>query len=76
FDINLGVDGTVTDIAETLATEPPITNLMGWVQRWGKWVRGSFLAATEGGQYRMLIEQVGGWSEVLTWPHLIRWETT
>ncbi|MEG4521155.1 MULTISPECIES: plasmid replication protein, CyRepA1 family [unclassified Microcoleus] len=45
-----------------------------WVQRWGQWVRGSFLAATDGAQYRMLIEQLGGWSEVLAWPHQIRWE--
>jgi len=47
---------------------------MGWVSRWGQWVRASFLAATDGAQYRMLIEQVGGWGETLAWPEQIRWE--
>jgi hypothetical protein len=34
------------------------------VNRWGRWVRASFLAATDGAQYRILIEELGGWSEV------------
>jgi len=47
---------------------------MGWINRWGKRVRASFIGATDGAQYRMLIEQVGGWSEVLAWPDKIHWE--
>jgi hypothetical protein len=47
---------------------------MGWVSRWGQWIRASFLAATDGCQYRMLIEHLGEWSEVLAFPHQIRWE--
>lgn len=55
--------------------QPEPTGRMGWVSRWGKWVRASFLAATDGCQYRILIETVGGnWDEVLAWPHQIRWE--
>jgi hypothetical protein len=50
------------------------TGRMGWVSHWGKWVRASFLAATDSCQYRMLIEQLGEWSEVLAFPHQIRWE--
>ncbi|MEG5176180.1 plasmid replication protein, CyRepA1 family [Microcoleus sp. B3-D7] len=71
FDTNLGVGGTLP--AETEPQTEPIGRT-AWVQRWGQWVRGSFLAATDGAQYRMLIEQLGGWSEVLAWPHQIRWE--
>jgi transposase len=33
------------------------------------------LAATDGAQYRMLIQELGEWSEVLAWPHQIRWGT-
>ncbi|MEG4883655.1 DUF3854 domain-containing protein [Microcoleus sp. K1-B6] len=55
--------------------QPEPTGRMGWVQRWGKWVRASFLANTDGTQYRMLVEKVGGiWDETLAWPHQIRWE--
>lgn len=71
----------VSRTASATQTEPS-TNLqkpkssesisrMGWVSRWGKWVRASFVAATDDAQYRMLIEQVG---EVLAWPDKIRWE--
>jgi hypothetical protein len=44
------------------------------VQRWGQWVRASFLAATDGAQYRMLIEEATGWTEALAWPDKIRWD--
>jgi len=44
------------------------------VNRWGRWVRASFLAATDGAQYRILIEELGGWSEVFAWPHQLRWD--
>lgn len=75
FDKNLGSDGTIPDIeAETPTTEPPITNLIGWVQRWGQWVRASYVAATEGCQYRILIQELGEWKEVLAWPHQLRWD--
>ena len=57
-----------------LETPPEPIGRKAWVQRWGEWVRGSFLATTDGAQYRMLIEQVGGWCETLAWPENIRWE--
>ncbi|MEG4287282.1 DUF3854 domain-containing protein, partial [Microcoleus sp. A006_D1] len=63
-----------TPIEPTAEPSPEPIGRSGWVSRWGKWVRASFLAATDGKQYRMLIEQVGGWSEVLAWPELIRWD--
>jgi hypothetical protein len=50
------------------------TGRMGWVSRWGKWVRASFVAATDGCQYRILIQEVGGWSEVFAWPHQLLWD--
>jgi len=67
---------TKTEITpEPIEPHPEPTGRMGWVQRWGKWVRASFLAVTDGGQYRMLIEkQMGQWDEVLTWQDKIRWE--
>jgi len=46
----------------------------GWISRWGKWVQASFLAATDGAQYRMLIEEIGGYCEVLAWPDKIQWD--
>lgn len=46
---------------------------MGWVQRWGKWVRASFLEVA-GTQYRMLIGEVGNLTETLAWPDKIRWD--
>jgi hypothetical protein len=54
--------------------EPEPMGRMGWVSRWGKWVRASFVAATDGCQYRILIQEVGGWSEVLAFPDQIRWD--
>ena len=48
---------------------------MGWVQQWGEWVRASFLAATDGAQYRMLIEKAGKvWDETLAFPDQVRWD--
>lgn len=48
---------------------------LGWVWRWGReWVRASFLAATDGAQYRMLIEQATGWCEVFAFPENIQWD--
>jgi len=54
--------------------QPEPKGRMGWVSRWGQWIRASFLAAEDGAQYRMLIQELGEWSEVLAWPHQIRWE--
>ena len=68
---------SVTDpepLSEPLVPQPEPTARMGWARRWGKWVRASFVAATDGAQYRMLIEQVNGWSEVLAWPENIQWD--
>ena len=68
--------GTVSQVAidGEAEAEPEPTGRMGWVSRWGKWVRASFVAATDGCQLRILIQEVGGWSEVLAFPHQIRWD--
>jgi len=58
----------------TSEPQPEPLGRMGWVSRWGQWIRASFLAATDGAQYRILIQELGEWSEVLAWPHQIRWE--
>jgi len=63
-----------TPIEPTPEPQPEPKGRMGWVSRCGQWIRASFLAATDGAQYRMLIQELGEWSEVLTWPHQIRWE--
>jgi hypothetical protein len=63
-----------TPIEPTPEPQPEPKGRMGWVSRWGQWIRASFLAATDGAQYRMLIQELGEWSEVLAWPHQIRWE--
>jgi hypothetical protein len=63
-----------TPIEPTPEPQPEPKGRMGWVSRWGQWIRASFLAATNGAQYRMLIQELGEWSEVLVWPHQIRWE--
>ena len=63
-----------TPIEPTPGPQPELLGRMGWVSRWGQWIRASFLAATDGAQYRMLIQELGEWSEVLAWPHQIRWE--
>ena len=61
---------------ELTEPQPEPSMRMGWVSLWGKWVRASFLAATDGAQYRMLIEQVDGWCETLAWSDMIRWDET
>jgi hypothetical protein len=63
-----------TPIESTPEPQPEPLGRMGWVSRWGQWIRASFLAATDGAQYRMLIQELGEWSELLAWPHQIRWE--
>jgi hypothetical protein len=63
-----------TPIEPTLEPQPEPLGRMGWVSRLGQWIRASFLAATDGAQYRMLIQELGEWSEVLASPHQIRWE--
>jgi hypothetical protein len=63
-----------TPIEPRVEPQPEPTGRMGWVSRWGKWVRASFVAATDGCQYRILIQEVGGWSEVLAFPDQIRWD--
>jgi len=68
LDTNIGVGATIPDPA----SEP--IGKMGWIPRWGKWVRASFLATTDGSQYRMLIEQLGEWKEVLAYSNKIRWD--
>ena len=63
-----------TPTEPTSEPQPEPLGRMGWVSRCGQWIRASFLAATDGAQYRMLIQELGEWSEVLAWPHQIRWE--
>jgi hypothetical protein len=63
-----------TPIEPTPEPQPEPLGRMGWVSRCGQWIRASFLAATNGAQYRMLIQELGEWSEVLAFPHQIRWE--
>ncbi|MEG4287307.1 DUF3854 domain-containing protein [Microcoleus sp. A006_D1] len=77
FDINIGVAATSETTSEITLTEtqPKPSERMGWVSRWGKWVRASFLATTDGSYYRMLIEQVDGWTETLAPPDMIRWDS-
>lgn len=73
--IKKGVSVTALETTpEQSETPPEPIGRKAWVQRWGGWVRGSFLATTDGAQYWMLIEQVGGWIETLAWPENIRWE--
>jgi hypothetical protein len=79
IDIEKTLSVTTNSSIETpieLTVEPQSQPLgrMGWVSRWGQWIRASFLAATNSAQYRMLIQELGEWSEVLAWPHQIRWE--
>jgi hypothetical protein len=64
-----------TPIEPTPEPQPELIGRMGWVSRWGQWIRASFLAATNGAQYRMLIQELGEWIEVLAFPHQIRWDT-
>jgi hypothetical protein len=63
-----------TPTEPTPEPQPEPLGRMGWVSRWGQWIRASFLVATDGAQYRMLIQELGEWSEVLVFPHQIRWE--
>jgi hypothetical protein len=63
-----------TPIKQMAEPQPEPKGRMGWVSRWGQWIRASFLATTDSAQYRMLIQELGEWSEVLAWPHQIRWE--
>ena len=75
FDTHLGGNTSPTpEISEEVEPQPKPLGRMGWVSRCGQWIRASFLAATDGAQYRMLIQELGEWSEVLAWPHQIRWE--
>ena len=76
FDTHLGENTSPTpEISEEVEPQPEPLGRMGWVSRCGQWIRASFLAATDGAQYRMLIQELGEWSEVLAWPHQIRWGT-
>lgn len=63
-----------TPIEPTVEPQPEPAGKMGWVSRWGKWVRASFVAATDGAQIRILIQEVTGWNEVFAWPHQLRWD--
>ena len=75
-DTPINVIKKAASVTKIEATSEPLepTGRMGWVQRWGKWVRASFLAATDGSQYRILIQEVEGWSEVLAFSDQTRWE--
>jgi len=75
-DTSLGGNTSPTpETSEEVEPQPEALGRMGWVSRCGQWIRASFLATTDGAQYRMLIQQeLGEWSEVLAFPHQIRWE--
>jgi hypothetical protein len=76
FDTHLGGNTSPTpEISEEVEPQPEPLGRMGWVSRLGQWIRASFLAATDGAQYRMLIQELGEWIEVLVFPHQIRWDT-
>jgi hypothetical protein len=68
--------GTVSKVAidGEAEAEPEPTGKMGWVSRWGKWVRAAFLGPTDGCQLRILIEEVTGWNEVRAFPDQLRWD--
>jgi hypothetical protein len=68
--------GTVSQVAINgeAEAEPEPTGKMGWVSRWGKWVRAVFLGPTDGCQLRILIEEVTGWNEVRAFPDQLRWD--
>jgi hypothetical protein len=70
------IPSVTTDPSIETPIEPTAepTGKMGWVSRWGKWVRASFVAATDGAQFRILIQEVTGWNEVFAWPHQLRWD--
>lgn len=75
-NIKMGV--SVTKLEPEPELEPQLEPIgrMGWVNHWGEWVRASFLATTDGAQYRMLIEKVGKvWDETLADPDQIRWDS-
>lgn len=59
---------------EPTEPQPEPSGRMGWVSRWGKWVRASFVGATDGSYYRMLIQPVDDWIETLAPPDMIRWD--
>jgi hypothetical protein len=66
---------TTTSTIETPIEPPPEpTGKKGWVNRWGKWVRASFIGLTDGCQLRILIEEVTGWNEVRAFPDQLRWD--
>jgi hypothetical protein len=74
-DTSLGGNTSPTpEFSKEVEPQPEPLGRMGWVSRCGQWIRASFLTATDGAQYKMLIEHLGEWSEVLVWPHQIRWE--
>jgi hypothetical protein len=72
--INKQISAPCGTIETATKPQPEPSGRMGWVSRWGKWVRASFLAATDGSYYRMLIEQVDGWTETLAPSDMIRWD--
>jgi hypothetical protein len=77
FDTNLGGDATLPDIEVESPTQPPITNLTGWVSRLGQWVAVKVIGWCEKGtRYRVLYETAGSWSEMLAFPNQMRWEPT
>ena len=80
-ELEFVTDAPINDIKKAASVtesepipEPEPTGRTGWINRWGQWVRASFLAATDGAQYRMLIQEIGGWAEVLAWPDKIQWD--
>ena len=73
IDIKKVASVTPEPTPEPTESQPESVGKMGWINRWGKWVRASFLEVA-GTQYRMLVGELGGLTATLAWPDKIRWE--
>ena len=69
---------SVTELTPKDATEgTAVEEAWGWVSRWGKWVAAKVIGwCEEGTRYRVLYETAGSWSEMLVFPHQMRWGQT
>jgi len=73
IDIKKAASVTPERTPGTTESQPEPIGKMGWINRWGKWVRASFLEVA-GTQYRMLIGELENLTDTLAWPDKIRWD--
>jgi hypothetical protein len=73
IDIKKAASVTPERTPGTTELQPEPIGKMGWINRWGKWVRASFLEVA-GTQYRMLIGELENLTDTLAWPDKIRWD--